>query len=304
MVGDIYTAASMQAELYKPRYWPTWLLMGYMRLGTLLPYRLQLALGEATGWLFRQVAGRRWRITLKNLELCFPELDERARRKLARQHFASLGKAIIEFGMCWWASWERIGRLGKVVGAENLHTARAQGKGVILLASHFTTLEICGRLMGMETDLYLMYRPIGNPVIEKVMRESRERLFERAIPRNDIRVLLRSLKDGKPIWYATDQGYRGKNSIMVPFFGIPAPTNPALSRVARTSGAPVVPFFVERLPGAQGYQVTILPALEGFPSGDDAADALRLNKLLEAHIRKVPEQYLWSHDRFKVVPRD
>ena len=294
----------MQAELFKPRYWPTWLLLGYMRLAVMLPFRMQLALGTATGWLLRQVAGRRWRITLKNLELCFPKLDERARRKLARAHFASLGTAVIEFGMCWWASPERIDRLGRVVGTEHLQRARAKGKGVILLASHFTTLEICGRMMGRETDLYLMYRPIGNPVIEKVMRENRERLFDKAIPRHDIRLMLRSLKDGKPIWYATDQGYRGKNSLMVPFFGVPAPTNPALSRVARTSGAAVVPFFVERLPGARGYQVTILPELEGFPSGDDAADALRLNHLLEAHIRRVPEQYLWSHDRFKVVPRD
>jgi len=77
-----------------------------------------------------------------------------------------------------------------------------------------------------------------------------------------------------------------------------------VSRVAETSGAPVVPFFAERLPGAQGYRVVVLPELAGFPSADAAADALRLNKLLEEHIRRVPEQYLWSHDRFKVVPRD
>ena len=91
---------------------------------------------------------------------------------------------------------------------------------------------------------------------------------------------------------------------MVPFFGIPAPTNPALSRVARTSGAPVVPFFGERLPGNRGYQLKICPALEDFPTDDPVADALRINKLLENYIRRAPEQYLWSHDRFKRVPRD
>jgi KDO2-lipid IV(A) lauroyltransferase len=294
----------MQAKLFHPRYWPTWLLIGFMRLAVMLPYQMQIALGRGIGWLLRQLASRRWRITLKNLELCFPELDGAARLKLARAHFASLGLAIIEFGMCWWASPARIRRLGRTEGIEHLRAARAKGKGVILLASHFTTLEICGRVMGLETDLYLMYRPIGNPVIEYVQRKSRERLFDRAIQRNDIRLMLRSLKEGKPIWYATDQGYRGKNSVMVPFFGIPAPTNTAVSRVAETSGAPVVPFFVERLPGAQGYRVVVVPELEGFPSADAAADALRLNKLLEEHIRKVPEQYLWSHDRFKVIPRD
>jgi KDO2-lipid IV(A) lauroyltransferase len=294
----------MDAALLKPRHWPVWLLMGYIRLGVMLPYPLQIALGRATGWLFWHVGGRRRRITLKNLEMCFPEMSTPERVHLAREHFASMGMAIIEFGMCWWASPERIAGLGPVEGVEHLKAARAKGHGVIMLASHFTTLEICGRMLGLHTDLHLLYRPIPNPVIEHVQRTARERLFDRAIQRNDVRTLLRSLKDGMPIWYATDQGYRGKNSIMVPFFGIPAPTNAAITRLSETSGAPVVPIFGERLPGSQGYKVTILPALEDFPGGDPAADMLRLNRLLEAHIRHVPEQYLWSHDRFKVMPRD
>jgi len=91
---------------------------------------------------------------------------------------------------------------------------------------------------------------------------------------------------------------------MVPFFGIPAPTNPALSRVARSSEAPVVPFFGERLPGNRGYRLEVFPALENFPTDDPAADALRINKLLEENIRRAPEQYLWSHDRFKKIPRE
>jgi len=294
----------MKAELFHPRNWPAWLLIGYIRLGVLMPYPIQLMLGRITGWLFWQVAPRRRRITLKNLELCFPELDAADRRKLARKHFTSMGTAIIEFGMCWWASHERMDRLGPVQGLEHLKAARARGKGVILLAGHFTTLEVCGRMLGLHTDLFMLYRPIRNQVIEYVMRRAREKLFEHAIQRNDVRMLLRSLKDGKPIWYATDQGYRGKNSIMVPFFGIPAPTNPGLPKLAKSSGAAVVPFFGERLPGTQGYRVTVLPALEDFPSEDPVADLMRVNKLLEDHIRKVPEQYLWSHDRFKVVPRD
>ncbi len=294
----------MDKALLKPRHWPVWLLMGYIRVGVMLPYPLQIALGHATGWLFWHLAARRRRITLKNLELCFPELDPTSRQRLARRHFASMARAIIEFGMCWWASPARIDKLGPVEGVEHIKAARAKGHGVILLASHFTTLEICGRMLGLHTDLHLLYRPIPNPVIEYVQRRAREKLFDRAIQRNDVRTLLRSLKEGKPVWYAADQGYRGKNSIMVPFFGIPAPTNPGLLKLARSSEVPVVPLFGERLPGIRGYKVTVLPALEDFPTDDPVADLLRINKLLEDHIRKVPEQYLWSHDRFKVVPRD
>ncbi len=294
----------MKRALFNPHYWPVWLLLGFVRLAIYLPYGMQLRLGRGLGWLLRLLARRRWRITLVNLERCFPELDQAGRERLARRHFDSLGMAFIEIGMCWWASAERLKRLAHIEGVENLHAARARGHGVILLSAHFTTLEIGGRLLGLCTDFHLMYRPNQNALIEEVMRRSRERHFDRAIPRNDVRLMLRSLKEGKPVWYAPDQGYRGKNSEMVPFFGIPAPTNTATSRLARTSGAPVVPFFVERLPGTQGYALVLEPALEGFPTDDPAADALRINKLLEERIRRVPEQYLWSHDRFKVVPRD
>lgn len=294
----------MKAALFKPRYWGIWLLLGLIRVVVRLPFRVQLAVGRVMGRLLRAASPRRWRITLVNLEKCFPELDADARLKLARAHFDSLGIAFLEFGMCWWGSERRLRKLEHIEGLEHLQAARAKGNGVILLAAHFTTLEITGRLLRLHTDLHLMYRKIDNPVIEEVMRASRERLFERAIPREDVRLMMKSLKSGKPVWYAIDQGYRGKHSEMVPFFGIPAPTNVALSRLARSTGAPVVPFFAMRLPGTQGYKLIIEPALENFPSDDPAADALRLNQRLEQRIRLAPEQYLWSHDRFKVVPRD
>lgn len=294
----------MQYRLLKPRYWPTWLLLGLIRVVVMCPYRLQLVVGYSLGWIIRMVAKRRWRVTLVNLQMCFPEMTEKQRSQIARKHFASMGMGIIEFGMCWWMSEKRLHRLSyEVHGVEHLQKARARGHGVLLLAGHFTQLEMVGRILSLHTDLHLMYRPIPNPVIEVVMRRNRERLFDRAIPRNDVRALLKSLKQGKPVWYAIDQGYRGKDSIMVPFFGIPAPTSPALTRVARSSQAPVVPFFGERLPGARGYSLRVYPALKNFPSDDPKADALRINKLLEENIRHAPEQYLWSHDRFKQLPR-
>ncbi|MHB8424659.1 MAG: LpxL/LpxP family Kdo(2)-lipid IV(A) lauroyl/palmitoleoyl acyltransferase [Gammaproteobacteria bacterium] len=293
----------MQYRFLKPRYWNIWLLLGFIRMAVLLPYAWQLALGRGLGRLLRP-AQRRWRITVMNLQRCFPELDGPANLALAKKHFESLGIAFLEIGLCWWGEAERLRRLVQIEGLENLQAARALGRGVILVAGHFTTLEIGGRLLGLYTDFHLMYRPSQNALIESVMRRSRERHFDRAIPRQDVRLMLKSLKEGKPVWYAPDQGYRGRHSEMIPFFGIPAPTNTALSRLARASGAPVVPFFVERLPGTRGYKLTLDPMLTGFPGGDTVADALRVNRLLEEQIRRAPEQYLWSHDRFKVVPRD
>ncbi|HET6655894.1 MAG TPA: LpxL/LpxP family Kdo(2)-lipid IV(A) lauroyl/palmitoleoyl acyltransferase [Gammaproteobacteria bacterium] len=293
----------MSIKFLEPRFWPLWLALGLVRLAVMLPYRVQRPLGFALGRLVRRVAGRRRQITRVNLERCFPEMAPAARDELERRHFESLGLGLIELGMCWWASADRLRRLVRIEGLEHLDAAKAHGRGVILLTAHFTTLEIGGAMLTLFVRLHPMYRPHRNPLLDSIIRRGRERRAERAIPRDDVRTLLKSLKAGMPIWYAPDQGYRGKNSVTAPFFGVPAPTNPATGRIARVSGAPVMPFFVERLDGNDGYLIRLLPALENFPVGDETADAARVNAVLEEGIRARPEQYLWSHDRFKVVPR-
>lgn len=286
-------------SLWSPRYWGVWLFIALLRVLVLLPFRAQLSVGRALGRLMRLFARRRRIITSLNLQFCFPELDATARADLVRTHFEALGIAMLEVAMCWWGDAARLRPLVRVEGLEHLERARAQGKGVLLLSAHFTTLEIGGRLLGLFTPFHPMYRPNRNPVIESVMRGRREAQFERAISMHDVRLLLRTLKEGLPVWYAPDQGFLGKGRLMVPFFGVPAPTNPATSRIARASGAPVLPFFVHRLPGAQGYRLEFQPPLSDFPSDDVTADCLRINQLIEREVRKSPEQYLWAHNRFK-----
>ena len=111
--------------------------------------------------------------------------------------------------------------------------------------------------------------------------------------------MIRALKKGEVVWYAPDQGHGKKDSLFVPFFNVPALTLAATSRLAKITGAAIVPYFPQRLPGKASYQVIIQPALEDFPSDDLATDTRRINQLLEEWIRQVPEQYLWIHRRFK-----
>jgi KDO2-lipid IV(A) lauroyltransferase len=151
--------------------------------------------------------------------------------------------------------------------------------------------------------MHLVYRPHHNPLIEAVIRSRRESHIEHAIPRTDIRALIRSLRGNHAVWYAPDQGYRGKHSVMVPFFGIPAPSAAPTARIAKLSGTAILPFFVKRLPGRQGYLLRIEPPLEDFPTDDSVAGTQRFHHMLERLIRQAPEQYLWTHDRFKFVPR-
>lgn len=286
-------------SLFHPRYWIFWLVIGLLRVLILLPYPAQLKLGRGLGHLIRHTAKRRRIITEYNLERCFPDRTPEERRRLARKHFEAMGIALFEVGMCWWASARRLRRLVQIEGIQHLEKARAKGRGVILLSAHVTTLEIGGRLLGLFTDFHLMYKPNRNPVLERVIRGRREAHFDRAIPTDDVRLMLKSLKEGFPVWYAPDQGYLGKGSAMVPFFGVPAPTHLGTSRFAKISGAPVLPFFVERLPGTAGYRLEIRPPLEGFPSDDPEADAARVNQVIEDQARLTPEQYLWAHNRFK-----
>ncbi len=286
-----------------PRFWGVWLALALLRLSVALPYRAQLILGRIIGWFGYWLLPSRRRIARVNLDLCFPELGADARAALTREHFEALGIGLVEAAVCWWGDARILEGRVVVEGLQHLEEAQRDGTPVILLSAHFTTLEIGGRLLGLFAPFHLMYRRNDNPLLEEVVRRNRMRHFERAIPRDDVKDMLRSLRDGHPVWYAPDQNYRGKYSAPVPFFGHPVPTNTATTRLARISGARVIPFFVYRRPGLAGYRLKIDQPLAGFPTDDPFADTLRINDLLERQIRIAPEQYLWIHRRFK-TPRD
>lgn len=273
-----------------------------MRALARLPVGAQLRLGRALGLALAPFARERRRIARINLRLCFPELDPAARRRLLRAHFASLGAGAFEIALSWWAPARRLRGRAEIEGLEHLQAALARGRGVILLSAHFTSLEIGGRLLALHAPFHVLYREHKNPAFESVMRRARARHFEKAIPREDMRGLLRSLKENRAVWYAPDQNYGGEHSVYVPFFGVPAATITTTSRIARISGAAVVPFFPRRLERGRGYRLTIYPALEDFPGEDPAADAARINRIIEAEILNAPEQYLWVHRRFKTHP--
>lgn len=290
--------------LLHPRYWPTWLALGVLRLCAPLPFPLLLWMGRRIGGLAARLPLSFVRIARRNLELCFPELAHAERERLLLEHFRSVGVGLFETAVSWWSSDARIRSLTRLEGEEHLRAALARGRGAILLSAHFTTLEIGARALCMRIPTNIMYRPTRNPVLERFLMRNRSRKAKRAIPRDDVRTLISALKNNEPVWYAPDQSYRKKGAEMTPFFNIPAATNTATSRLARMTGAAVLPYFPERLPGAQGYRMVIHPMLENFPTEDPVADARRFNELIEAQVRRVPAQYLWLHRRFKGLTAD
>lgn len=287
-----------------PRYWLLWFGLVIFWLITQLPYVVLLRLGRVLGAIMLRTVARRRHIVQRNLELCFPELSEQERKQLLRENFASMGIAFFEMAMSWWWPKTRLRRLVQIEGLEHLQAAQAQQQGVILMAIHFTTLEIGAALLGQQHTIDGMYRAHNNPVFDYVQRRGRERhnADAQAIEREDVRGMLRVLRQGRAIWYAPDQDYGPKQSLFVPLFGVPAATVTATSKFAKLGRAQVIPMTQTRLPRGQGYLIKIEPPLADFPGASDEQDCIRLNQWVEQAIVKQPEQYLWAHRRFKTRP--
>lgn len=296
------SAPPFRAAFLHPRYWPTWLGIGVFWLLCWLPVPVLIRFGEMLGRLVGRLLKSRRHIVMVNLKLCFPHLDDAERAQLAEDHFAALGAGLFEAGLAWFAPDWRLRHRGEVVGLEHLDAALNAGHGVLLLTGHFTTLELGARYLCLAgRPFHAMYRPLKNQVIDYFMHRWRERRSNLpALPKDDLKKLVRALREGRSIWYGPDQSLDTPNAAYVPFFGVSTLTLTATSRLAQMGRAKVVPYFPARINGR--YRVTFLPALENFPSGDDIADAAQINRMLEQGIQIAPAQYFWAHKRFKHHP--
>jgi KDO2-lipid IV(A) lauroyltransferase len=285
------------------RFLIAWFVYLLLRTLVLLPFRWQIALGKSLGALARRLLPDRALTVARNLEVCFPERSAAEREAIAKAHFEALGASAFEMAMAWFGTLEKLRRLIRIEGREHLEQALARGRGVILYSAHFTTMEIgfpvarplCGRFAGM-------YKTQRNPLMNKVMTRARRRSADVQIEKESVRQMLRELAANAAVFYAADQSFTGKGAALIPFFGEPAMTNTAISRLARMSGATVIPYFLRRLPDELTYVLHFGSPLEGFPSDDAVADTRRLVARLEAFIRTCPEQYWWVHQRFKGRP--
>lgn len=291
------------ARLLAPRWWPTWLGLALLRALILLPIPVALAMGAALGTLFGLLARGRRHVVDVNLRLCLPQLGERERRKLADAHFRDLGRGVVEAALTWWAPDARLASRITIEGREHLEAARATGRGIVILTGHFTTLEIGARAVFLAGGLpfHAMYRPYSNAVMDFFMRGWRaERSGLPAIPREDLRAIARALREGRAVWFAPDQTLKGRERVFAPFFGVPAATITATSRLAAIGRAVVLPYMPERR-GAR-WVLRFSAHFENFPSADDAADTTRVLAAIETGARAALPQYFWLHRRFKRRP--
>jgi KDO2-lipid IV(A) lauroyltransferase len=286
-----------------PKYWPLWLVIGLLRLATFLPIPVLHSFGAALGMLlYRSVPSRR-RAARINLRQAFPELSDNEIDELNKKSFKSLGISVFESGIAWFKKSDELKQKYQVEGQEHLDRAMAKNKGVVLLTGHFTTLEMGARLIGTCVDKYNgVFKRAHNPLFNALMVRYRSKMGDALIETRNVRAIVRGLKKGHATWFGPDQDFADQEIVFTPFLGGIASTLTATAKLARMTGAAVVPFYPVRLANGQGYKLIILPALDNFPSGDIEADCARVNKTIETMVYSCPEQYLWSHKRFKTQP--
>lgn len=267
-----------------------------------LPYRWVARCGQGLGSLLYRLPSKRKRILQTNLRLCFPEKTDQQRDALGRATFQHVIRSYLERGVQWYGSAETLTRLTKLHSAIEL--ADTYEQPTIFLGFHFAAIEAGCMYYSIHHDVASLYTPMSNKAVENIARTQRSRFGTVMLARGSgARQTLSILKTGKPIMLAADMDFGLRDSVFVPFFGVQACTLTAVSRLAKISGARVVPFVTEVLPNYEGYALRILEPLQNYPSGDDKADALQTNQFLEAQIRTIPEQYYWVHRRFKRRPK-
>jgi KDO2-lipid IV(A) lauroyltransferase len=275
---------------------------GWLRFSAALPRTMSLALHEMLGRASGALARRRRGIVRRNLELCFPELPSSAIETILGRHFASIGATLAEIALAWYGSLERREKLYRIEGVEHLHEALGRGKGVLLYAGHFTAIEICAPAIKSLVPLYaFMFRQRRNPLLNALQTRGRRSFAHISVVNDEVREMLALLARNAVVWYMPDQA-RVDSGELVPFFGQPAMTSTAPSRLARLSGASIVPLFYRRLPDDSGYLLRFQAPPPGIPSGDVIEDTKALTAVLESFVRECPEQYFWTHRKFKNRP--
>jgi len=269
-----------------------------------LPLGLLARFGEGLGLLLYAFARERRRVARINLRLCFPEMPDKERERLVRRHFRSFGRSVLERGILWWSPQARVQKLIRIEGLE--HWQAAEGKPAIWLAPHFVGLDMGGVRLTTEFSFptVSMYSRQKNPLFDALLLHSRTRFGSSLLVsrQEGVKPIVRAIRQGRPFYYLPDMDFGARDAVFVPFFGVPAATITGLSRLAKVTGAAVVPCVTRQLPGGAGYVLKFYPAWESFPGENVESDTRRMNAFIEERVREMPEQYFWLHKRFKTRP--
>lgn len=287
-----------------PQYWYAWPVLAFMLVMSWLPGRVLWFIGSGLGTLFSWLPSPSRRFSERNIELCFPHLDAAERKSMVNRNFRLFGFAVVSLCVAWWAPLWRFKRFVTIHDPQFLEEAVASNRKVILLAPHFIGLDMGGVRLSADRKFVSMYRKSRNALLEYLFQR-RGRFGAVVIERMaSLKPIIRLIREGRPFYYLPDQDMGEKASVFVPFFNIPAATITALSRLAQTTDAAIIPCVTRVRSDHAGWEVRLCPPLENFPTDDPEADARRMNLEIERWVREMPEQYMWAYRRFKTRPNN
>ena len=294
--------------MISPRYWATWFYIGIIYFISCLPWRVQFSLGRLLG-RFLRADNRLQHIVRTNITRCLPDLEPDQTETLIRQYFSKQGVDLVESLNIWTGNgFKLIHNHLKIEGIEHIESAIKQNRGIILIGSHFSNVDMGAVLVAYTGDRHNLfnfsatYREQKDPVFDWLMKRGRLHYFKQVIPATEVRPIVSELKENNIVWFAPDMDAAGKNSVFVPFMGIEAATTTTINRLAKLTNALVLPYANYRLPDRFEYRLKFHPALTDFPSNDIVADSARINQFIEQLIYEQPESYLWILRRFKTRP--
>ena len=290
-----------------PRNWHVVVGLFFLKwFHLLLPFSCKLRVCRWIGTAVHSIAGKRRYVADTNIRICFPDLEPSERDAFVQANFQHWAFALVETAMGWFGKAGAATDNLDVVGAEHFEQAWQQGRGVILLGAHFSTIDLGSTLFrrhfGHDIPVHAVYRDQKNPLFNYVMNKQRSRNATSVVPKSNMRQIVRLLRRKEVVWYAPDHDFGETSSVFVPFFGHAAATLTTTSKLASLNKSPVVMMSHFRHADDKGYTLKFFPALTGFPSGDDEKDATAVNLVIETAVRDAPEQYMWIHKRFKTQP--
>lgn len=286
------------------KYALSWIVFSIIWLFAQLPYFLIIFVGKVLGTFVQLVLKSRKKVVATNLGICFPQLSPIEKKTLINQHFSELGIMLMQTIKAFLSSTKKIQSEAIIKGGEHIEACLEKNQGILLVAGHFTALDMGGKILCNKYPIAGMYRPHKHPLTEYIVTKSRLKYATKMFKRDELRPIIKHLKLGGILWYAPDQDYRRGQSVFVPFFGKQASTITATHQMARLSKCKVLFFHVQRNPSSPHYTLTISPPMDNFPSKDPIIDTTRVNQGIEQMIKRNPAEYLWVHKRFKTTEDD
>lgn len=289
---------------------------------SLMPMRVHWIIGGIIGEILYVTLGKRRRIALGNFEACFPEHDDKWRRNTLKRHFRRAGRSVLGTGFGAWGRPERVAAAIELHGIEIVRSRLAAGQPVILLAPHFIDVMFLALGLSHELPMVTMYKRPRNELFHAVYRRvntgesTGDKLLDwlsgnRRVKKlqivehrqSSLHIAVREMRKLNAFFYLPDQDLGRRQSVFTPFFGVQAASSSALFRFAELGNAAIIPVVACHRPGGGSYDIWFSEPLDGIPTGNDIADATRVNSMIEEIIRQHPDYYFWLHKRFKTRPQ-